>query len=149
LLDRDPENNVYGRSRVALAFIHLRPGYFAHVISELLFWFGPDNPFTASDYGIWTPNADRQVHGVRDSGGRCHQETVRFCRSEPKAKILGLMPRRSTHRCPRPKNQIKAGGVLCSLAPKPSTLRCDRHDVHFHGRRTELTMAETGKSRKG
>ena len=40
---------------MALPFIHSRPGYFAHVISELLFWIGPDKILYGSDYGIWTP----------------------------------------------------------------------------------------------
>ncbi len=40
---------------VALPFIHSRPGYFAHVMSELLFWVGPDKILYGSDYGIWTP----------------------------------------------------------------------------------------------
>ena len=36
------ETNVYGGLAVALPFIHAPPGYFAQVISELLFWLGPD-----------------------------------------------------------------------------------------------------------
>ena len=49
------ETNVYGGLAVALPFIHTRPGYFAHVISELLFWLGEDKLLYGSDYGIWTP----------------------------------------------------------------------------------------------
>ena len=42
------ETNVYAGLAVALPFIHTRPGYFAHVISELLFWVGPDKISTAA-----------------------------------------------------------------------------------------------------
>ena len=49
------ETNVYAGLAVALPFIHSRPGYFAQVISELLFWVGPDKILYGSDYGIWTP----------------------------------------------------------------------------------------------
>ena len=49
------ESNVYGGLAVVLPFIHSRPGYFAKVISELLFWLGEDRILFGSDYGIWTP----------------------------------------------------------------------------------------------
>ena len=40
---------------MALPFIHSRPRYFAEIISELLFWIGPDKILFGSDYAIWTP----------------------------------------------------------------------------------------------
>ena len=49
------ETNVFAGLAVAIPFIHSRPGYFAHVISELLFWLGEDKLLFGSDYGIWTP----------------------------------------------------------------------------------------------
>ncbi len=49
------ETNVYAGLAVALPFIHSRPRYFAEVISELLFWVGPDKILFGSDYAIWTP----------------------------------------------------------------------------------------------
>jgi hypothetical protein len=49
------EANVYGGLAVALPFIHTRPRYFGEVLSELLFWLGPDRLFFGSDYAIWTP----------------------------------------------------------------------------------------------
>ena len=49
------ETNVYAGLAVALPFIHSRPGYFAHIISELLFWVGEDKILYGSDYAIWTP----------------------------------------------------------------------------------------------
>src|SRR5271170_3865455 len=48
------ETNVYGGLAVALPFIHTRPGYFGHVMSELLFWIARDKLLFGSDYGIWT-----------------------------------------------------------------------------------------------
>ncbi len=49
------ETNVYAGLAVALPFIHTRPAYFAHIISELLFWVGEDKILYGSDYAIWTP----------------------------------------------------------------------------------------------
>jgi len=49
------ETNVFAGLAVALPFIHTRPKYFAHIISELLFWVGEDKILYGSDYAIWTP----------------------------------------------------------------------------------------------
>ena len=49
------ETNVFAGLAVALPFIHSRPAYFAHIISELLFWVGEDKILYGSDYAIWTP----------------------------------------------------------------------------------------------
>src|SRR5712691_667159 len=49
------EPNVYGGLAVAMPFIHSRPGYFAHIISELVWWLGADRLLFASDYAIWHP----------------------------------------------------------------------------------------------
>lgn len=40
---------------MALPFIHSRPRYFGEIISELLFWIGPEKILFGSDYAIWTP----------------------------------------------------------------------------------------------
>lgn len=50
------ETNVYGGLAVALPFIRKQPKYFAHVISQLLMFIGPDKILYGSDYGIWTPD---------------------------------------------------------------------------------------------
>ena len=42
------ETNVYGGLAVAMPFIHSRPDYFTQIISELLFWLGPDRLLTAA-----------------------------------------------------------------------------------------------------
>lgn len=49
------EPNVYGGLAVAMPFIHTRPGYFAQILSELLYWVGEDRLLFASDYAIWHP----------------------------------------------------------------------------------------------
>jgi len=49
------EPNVYGGLAVAMPFIHTRPGYFAHIISELVYWLGADRLLFGSDYAIWHP----------------------------------------------------------------------------------------------
>jgi hypothetical protein len=49
------ECNVYAGLAVAIAFIHNRPDYFAHIISELLHWIGAEKIIYASDYAIWHP----------------------------------------------------------------------------------------------
>jgi predicted TIM-barrel fold metal-dependent hydrolase len=49
------ESNVYGGLAVAMPFIHTRPGYFAQILGELLYWIGEDKILFSSDYAIWTP----------------------------------------------------------------------------------------------
>jgi len=49
------ESNVYAGLSVAIAFVHLRPRYFAEIIANLLFWLGPDKLCFGSDYAIWSP----------------------------------------------------------------------------------------------
>ncbi|TLU72154.1 amidohydrolase family protein [Lichenicoccus roseus] len=84
------ETNVYAGLAVALPFIHSRPAYFAHIISELLFWVGEDKILYGSDYGIWTPkwlvekfmNFELPDDVARETGVSLTRET--------KKKILGL-----------------------------------------------------------
>src|SRR5258708_24509800 len=47
------ETNVYAGLALALPFFQLRPGDLAHVISELLFWVGPDKIL----YGTHSPTS--------------------------------------------------------------------------------------------
>jgi uncharacterized protein len=49
------EKNVYAGLSVAIALIHSRPRYFTEIISELLFWLGPDRILFGSDYALWVP----------------------------------------------------------------------------------------------
>ena len=84
------ETNVYGGLAVVLPFIHSRPGYFAHVLSELLFWLGEDKILYGSDYGIWSPkwliekfmDFELPEDVIKETGVKLTLETKR--------KILGL-----------------------------------------------------------
>ena len=49
------EPNVYAGLAVAIAFIRVRPRYFAEMMAELLFWVGEDKILFASDYALWHP----------------------------------------------------------------------------------------------
>jgi predicted TIM-barrel fold metal-dependent hydrolase len=49
------EANVYAGLSAAMAFIHLRPHYFAEIMANLLFWLGPEKLCFGSDYAIWSP----------------------------------------------------------------------------------------------
>ncbi len=84
------ESNVYGGLAVALPFIHTRPGYFAHVISELLFWIGPDKLLFGSDYGIWTPRWLIDKFMAFELPDEVKRETGVDLTLEAKKKILGL-----------------------------------------------------------
>jgi predicted TIM-barrel fold metal-dependent hydrolase len=84
------ETNVYAGLAVALPFIHTRPGYFAHVISELLFWVGPDKILYGSDYGIWTPKWLIDKFMAFEIPADVTKETGSVLSMETKTKILGL-----------------------------------------------------------
>jgi uncharacterized protein len=84
------ETNVYAGLAVALPFIHTRPGYFAHVISELLFWIGPDKMLYGSDYGIWTPKWLIYKFMAFEIPDDVSKETGSVLTMETKKKILGL-----------------------------------------------------------
>ena len=84
------ETNVYAGLAVALPFIHTRPGYFAHVISELLFWVGPDKILYGSDYGIWTPKWLIDKFMAFELPEDVTKETGVVLTRESKTKILGL-----------------------------------------------------------
>lgn len=49
------EPNVYAGLAVVIALIHSRPRYFSEIMSELLFWLGPDRILFGSDYALWQP----------------------------------------------------------------------------------------------
>jgi predicted TIM-barrel fold metal-dependent hydrolase len=84
------ETNVYGGLAVALPFIRKQPKYFAHVISQLLMWLGPDKLLYGSDYGIWTP--DWLIDAFMDF--ELPDDVAKECGVtldlEAKKKILGL-----------------------------------------------------------
>jgi hypothetical protein len=84
------ETNVYGGLAVVMAFLHSRPGYFAHVISELLYWLGPDKLLFGSDYGIWTPNWLIEKFMAFEIPEAISKETGAVLTLEAKRKLLGL-----------------------------------------------------------
>ena len=84
------ETNVYAGLAVALPFIHTRPGYFAHVISELLYWIGEDKLLYGSDYGIWTPKWLIDKFMAFELPEDVAKETGVSLSRTAKKKILGL-----------------------------------------------------------
>jgi predicted TIM-barrel fold metal-dependent hydrolase len=110
------ETNVYAGLAVALPFIHTRPGYFAHVISELLFWVGPDKILYGSDYGIWTPKWLIDKFMAFEIPADVTKETGSVLSMETKTKILGLNAARLYGiDVEAQKNKIKAGGGYAHL----------------------------------
>ncbi len=84
------ETNVYAGLAVAIPFIHSRPAYFAHIISELLFWVGEDKILFGSDYGIWTPKWIIDKFMAFEMPKDVAAETGTSLTLEGKRKILGL-----------------------------------------------------------
>ena len=84
------ETNVYAGLAVALPFIHSRPAYFAHIISELLFWLGEDKILYGSDYGIWTPKWLVDKFMAFELPDDVAKETGVSLSPTARAKILGL-----------------------------------------------------------
>lgn len=84
------ETNVYGGLAVVLPFIHSRPEYFAHVISELLFWLGEDKILYGSDYGIWSPKWLIEKFMAFELPENVRKETGVNLTMDAKKKILGL-----------------------------------------------------------
>jgi predicted TIM-barrel fold metal-dependent hydrolase len=110
------ETNVYAGLAVALPFIHSRPGYFAHVISELLFWVGPDKILYGSDYGIWTPKWLIDKFMAFEIPADITKETGSVLSLETKTKILGLNAARIYGiDVEAQKKKIKAGGGYAHL----------------------------------
>lgn len=50
------QSNIYAALAVALAFINNRPRYFAEIMSNLLYWVGPDRIVYGTDFPIWYPH---------------------------------------------------------------------------------------------
>ena len=73
-----------------MPFIHSRPEYFAHVISELLFWIGEDKILYGSDYGIWSPKWLIEKFMAFELPDNVRKETGVNLTLESKKKILGL-----------------------------------------------------------
>ena len=83
------EPNVYGGLAVAMAFVHARPRYFGHIMSELLFWLGEDRLLFGSDYAIWHPKWIIEKFMAYELPEDLQQETGKTLSLEAKRKILG------------------------------------------------------------
>ena len=84
------ETNVYAGLAVVMPFMHSRPEYFAHVISELLFWIGEDKILFGSDYGIWSPKWLIEKFMAFELPDNVRKETGVDLTLAVKKKILGL-----------------------------------------------------------
>tara|TARA_Y100000814_G_scaffold276804_1_gene237313 strand:+ start:128 stop:1126 length:999 start_codon:yes stop_codon:yes gene_type:complete len=84
------EPNVYGGLAVVMPFMHARPGYFAEVLGELLFWLGEDRLLFGSDYAIWTPEWLVEKFAALTLPEEIEKERGIKLTPEVKAKILGL-----------------------------------------------------------
>ena len=84
------EPNVYGGLAVALPFIHSRPDYFNQVISELLFWLGPDRLLYGSDYAIWSPKWMIEKFMAHELPDNIKKDKGVDLNLDAKRKILGL-----------------------------------------------------------
>ncbi len=92
------------------------PGYFAHVISELLFWVGPDKILYGSDYGIWTPKWLIDKFMAFEIPADVTKETGSVLTMENKIKILGLNAARLYGiDVEAQKKKIRAGRWICHL----------------------------------
>ena len=84
------EPNVYGGLAVAIPFIHSRPGFFAHIISELIWWLSADRLLFGSDYGIWHPKWLIEKFMAFELPESVSKETGVQLSLTAKKKILGL-----------------------------------------------------------
>ena len=57
------EPNVYAGLAVAIALIHTRPRYFSEIMSELLFWLGPDRILLERLRLVATEMDNREIYG--------------------------------------------------------------------------------------
>jgi uncharacterized protein len=83
------EPNVYGGLAVAMPFIHTRPGFFAHIISELLYWLSADRLLFGSDYAIWHPRWLIEKFMAFQLPDEVSKETGVELTLEIKKKVLG------------------------------------------------------------
>ena len=83
------EKNVYAGLAVAIAFIHSRPRYFTDMLSELLYWLGPDRILFGSDYALWVPKWIIEKFMALELPAEIADEIGQQLTLETKRKILG------------------------------------------------------------
>jgi len=84
------EPNVYGGLALIPSFIHRRPKYFAQMLSELLYFLGPDRLLFGSDYGITSPKWIVERLMAYQFPDDLAQEAGTQLTLDVKRKILGL-----------------------------------------------------------
>jgi len=84
------EPNVYGGLALVLSYINARPKYFARMMSDLLFWVGPDRLLFGSDYAITSPNWIIEKFMAFEFDDETAQEAGTQLTLDVKRKILGL-----------------------------------------------------------
>jgi uncharacterized protein len=82
------EPNVYAGLAVVMALMHRRPTYFNEILSELLFWLGPDRIIFGSDYALWQPKWMIEQFMKLELPEEVAKETGQIT-PEAKRKILG------------------------------------------------------------
>ncbi|MFT3987922.1 amidohydrolase family protein [Aestuariivirga sp.] len=84
------EPNVYGGLALIPSYIHARPKFFAKMLSDLLFWVGPDRLLFGSDYAITSPGWIIEKFMDFQFDDDTAQEAGTQLTLDVKRKILGL-----------------------------------------------------------
>lgn len=84
------EPNVYGGLALIPSYIHARPKYFAKMLSDLLFWVGPDRLIFGSDYAITSPKWIVEKLMEFEFDDELAQEAGTQLTLDVKRKIMGL-----------------------------------------------------------
>jgi predicted TIM-barrel fold metal-dependent hydrolase len=84
------EPNVYGGLALIPSFIHARPRYFASMLTDLLWFLGPDRLIFGSDYAITSPKWIVEHFVDFELSEESAREAGTALTLDVKAKILGL-----------------------------------------------------------
>jgi len=84
------EPNVYAGLALVMSYIHARPRYFAHMMSDLLFSLGPDRLLFGSDYAITSPKWIIEKFMAYQFDDETAHEAGTQLTLDVKRKILGL-----------------------------------------------------------
>ena len=84
------EPNVYGGLALIPSFIHARPRYFASMLTDLLWFLGPDRLIFGSDYGITSPKWIVEHLMQFQFDDATAKEAGTHLTLDVKAKLLGL-----------------------------------------------------------
>ena len=115
------EPNVYGGLALIPSFIHARPKYFAQMLSDLLFFLGPDRLIFGSDYGITSPKWIIEEFMAYQFPDDLAQEAGTELTLDVKRKILGLNAAKLYDLevpagCRLPETGAEDGGILLARA---------------------------------